>query len=1352
MEIRKLKKWKWRSVLLSFTFLMLLTSSLAQVNVNITHITDGNAGSIKLLGQPAPSYIWTGPHPFYSTERDIMNLTVAGEYCVVITGSDGCLAGGCFELRDLRQEEEDFLAQFRYAFDADPCQVNFSDQSNPGPGIDSWFWTFGDGATSTSQNPIHWYTEAGTFPVTLTITDVNGNVSTHSEDVQVISCGDIGSTGELSCNIIGTTQATVGADVQLEAFASGGTPPYSFDWSVNTLYATPGSATGSSNVFTLDAGLSNTDEVTFRLTVSDANGQQTTCVHYVDISGAVPSPNVQVFGTFAPDGYMYFATFLDRFNIVGQECYEYDFYEYTNTSSKVPLETDLECQLLDYDFDDITFAAGFFQVCVTVVDDVGRYTDCEDFTIGNPPSLPPPTAFHIEHRTPEGTWARGAFSLPNCVGGQGLRIVEGDSPFGNVAEYFLQWEYRISGTVNWIPLGNAYHIYRVSGDQGINFFPDPSTPLNTCIDFRVQICSYIPGGQICTGDIAVHEHACAGTIVAAEMEFSTIQVNTVNSCNTYLSIDAACGYPEQTPITAGPCDGQHQPYVSYEWKAFDVNDPTTEVVGLLGDDPFRCVDVSTGHSYFDQFINGDALFYGEVIVTDGEGNQAMHRELVSMPIPLRVNLEQSITRCAGQPVYLGLGALVTGGTGNYEYSWTGPNGFTSDDPNPVVTAPAAGVTENYALFVFDGTCMETGTVVVKGVELELELGDPNLLGCSPESFIDLGPEDLNTIGGSGQYEFLWTATDHTGANYPVPNATDPQIRVRPDRSLSVTYKLLITDLIGHCTVTDLVIVTRGSIDPVAVAGQDQSACYGQELVLGSPENGNGTLGTPIITWTSDNPRFQGSNDPVLTLSESLNRYPGTYTYTLRVEDERWKCANEDEVVVEVLPTWLHRGYESRLTAVVPDGTEVDAWNYPNSQNTIYASNVPAGDPIFDARSGAQSPFTYTWDPADGITTTGYKGDRYPYRAEFDAQLHPMHTLKVTDASTCENEYPTNKYLLFEREVPTGDIQITRPSSEQCDDFVICANLTIDLHYLGGAPLPTFLYADLFLTKPPSASTYFDQLLRMQLVDEATGIYKTQVCIPRSAINGVSGDFQLTLHYSNTTSTQFKDYNNIWHFFTSHNDLATKLFQVVGRQQQQVPYALCVAGNVAHPWWYGAMTVASPRPHNYVSACVGNSATVSREMYGINFAGGRCVLLTPGFHAKSGADFWAYIDPCLELEEGLMAEAEEPEIDPSFEREEEEGLARDLSIAPNQGLDLLIAPNPFATTVQITYNITTQKNAQVRLSVFSLTGQEVALLVDEKSVADGVYHHTFDTSDLPSGIYFCELVVNNKRLTRRMIKI
>lgn len=54
-----------------------------------------------------------------------------------------------------------------------PLAVQFNDTSSNDP--TAWAWSFGDGSTSTGQNPVHEYTAAGTYTVTLTASNTAGS-------------------------------------------------------------------------------------------------------------------------------------------------------------------------------------------------------------------------------------------------------------------------------------------------------------------------------------------------------------------------------------------------------------------------------------------------------------------------------------------------------------------------------------------------------------------------------------------------------------------------------------------------------------------------------------------------------------------------------------------------------------------------------------------------------------------------------------------------------------------------------------------------------------------------------------------------------------------------------------------------------------------------------------------------------------------------------------------------------------------------------------------------------------------------------------------------------------------------
>jgi PKD repeat protein len=73
------------------------------------------------------------------------------------------------------------------SFTEDFLDVDFTDastsQTNP---IDSWTWDFGDGNTSTDQNPSHTYATPGQYEVCLTITNLCSS-NTFCDSVEVFA-------------------------------------------------------------------------------------------------------------------------------------------------------------------------------------------------------------------------------------------------------------------------------------------------------------------------------------------------------------------------------------------------------------------------------------------------------------------------------------------------------------------------------------------------------------------------------------------------------------------------------------------------------------------------------------------------------------------------------------------------------------------------------------------------------------------------------------------------------------------------------------------------------------------------------------------------------------------------------------------------------------------------------------------------------------------------------------------------------------------------------------------------------------------------------------------------------------
>lgn len=98
--------------------------------------------------------------------------------------------------------------------------INFTDLSTLLP--TAWLWDFGDGTTSTSQNPTHAYTSSGFFTVSLTATNIVGDGYTTKVDYIEVTLDpycDASSTGTNYENITNVTFGTINNNSGSDGYA-----------------------------------------------------------------------------------------------------------------------------------------------------------------------------------------------------------------------------------------------------------------------------------------------------------------------------------------------------------------------------------------------------------------------------------------------------------------------------------------------------------------------------------------------------------------------------------------------------------------------------------------------------------------------------------------------------------------------------------------------------------------------------------------------------------------------------------------------------------------------------------------------------------------------------------------------------------------------------------------------------------------------------------------------------------------------------------------------------------------------------------------------------------------------------
>jgi len=170
-----------------------------------------------------------------------------------------------------------FMADPTEAYTGDLIQFTFL--GNEGNSPAEFYWEFGDGSTSTEQNPSHLYSESGVFSVILTVTDIDGDVDA-IEFVNYITIEEnLLPIADFSADL---TNVVVGDLIQFSFEGTYGNDPNEFYWDFGD--GTTSSEENPSHQYD-EPGI-----YTVNLTIIDSNGDENEVikVEYIIVEDEFP--------------------------------------------------------------------------------------------------------------------------------------------------------------------------------------------------------------------------------------------------------------------------------------------------------------------------------------------------------------------------------------------------------------------------------------------------------------------------------------------------------------------------------------------------------------------------------------------------------------------------------------------------------------------------------------------------------------------------------------------------------------------------------------------------------------------------------------------------------------------------------------------------------------------------------------------------------------------------------------------------------------------------------------------------------------------------------------------------------
>jgi gliding motility-associated-like protein len=886
-------------------------------NISCEGAADGSINLIFEGGTPPISISWTGPNGFTSTDEDLFGLA-AGEYCVTLTDDNNCVSQECVTLSEPAALTVG-LAPFIYpnGFNltcegAGDGEINATIGGGTTPY--SFEWNGPAGFSSTSQN----IGSLNEGEYCLTVTDANGCSETTCvtltapEDIEIV----LDNLVNPSCGLDN--------DGAIDLTIATGEAPFNISW------------TGPNGFTSTDEDISGLEPGTYCVTVSDVNGCDGEACYEI----VAPEELTVSFTT---------SSFAGGFEI---DCNGNQSGSIvTSVDGGTPPFTAAWTGPDGFTSSDLSlFDLGAGTYCLDLVDDNGCvFNGCVDIEEPTPLAIDP------------------LITLPDCGDGTLAEVdlqIDGGTP-----PYVINWSNGGDTEVISLDEGSYTVVITDQNNCTIQESIDIDLPATLELGFDIPV---FPGGVnidcngASTGSIDLSVIGASGSVTISWTGPDGF-VSTDEDLANLAAGEYCVEVTDDLGCFATQCVQLTEPA---EISATIDSTPTlcagslegSASIAISGGVPVYTVAWTGPNGFTDVGTSIDGLEAGNYCaeVTDFNGCTETFCIDILSPDPIVIDLTSPETDgvnifCFGENTGE-ITTAITGGTPDYNYAWTGPDGFTSTQTS--LSNLFAG---EYCLTITDANgCEETQCITLtqsEGIDFTFDVFEyPNGFNVSCAVECD-GSIDLSISGGAEPITFEWTGPPGFSAD------TEDLSDLCPG-----AYNVTTTDADGCVQTAGTVILSPPpiivSLDSPVFGGGLEISCFGENTgVINSTVTG----GVGELTYLWIGPNGFTSEEP--NLSEL---FAGTYNLT--VTDEGG-CAQTATITLS--------------EPEAPLSVSQDVFTYPSGTN-ISCNGLFDGS-ISALASGGTAPYGYNWNGPDGFTSTS---------ADIENLPAGDYTLVVIDANEC----------------------------------------------------------------------------------------------------------------------------------------------------------------------------------------------------------------------------------------------------------------------------------------------------------------------------------------------------------------